>query len=68
MGSEWDDTNLKTKASKSSVIGGLPVGMKFDKAQGEELQEFMNPIVKEFYRILKTRGILYSVFSSKALS
>ena len=68
MGSEWDDTNLKTKASKSGVIGGLPVGMKFDKAQGEELQEFMNPIAKEFYRILKTRGILHSVFSSKALS
>ena len=43
MGSEWNDTNLKTKASKSGVIGGLPVGMKFDKAQGERLQEKRGP-------------------------
>ena len=66
MGSEWDDTNLKIKASKSGVIGGLPVGMKFDKAQGKELQEFMNPIAKEFYRILKP-GAFCIVFSQARL-
>ncbi len=66
MGSEWNDTNLKTKASKSGVIGGLPVGMKFDKAQGERLQEFMNPLANEFYRILKPGGFCI-VFSQARL-
>ncbi|MCX2682958.1 site-specific DNA-methyltransferase [Campylobacter sp. MIT 21-1685] len=66
MGNEWNDTNLKTKASKSGVIGGLPVGMKFDKAQGERLQEFMTPLAKEFYRILKAGGFCI-VFSQARL-
>lgn len=66
MGSEWNDTNLKAKASKSGVIGGLPVGMKFDKTQGERLQEFMSPLAKEFYRILKP-GAFCIVFSQARL-
>ncbi|WP_066388868.1 DNA-methyltransferase [Helicobacter himalayensis] len=66
MGSEWNDINLKNKASKSGVIGGLPVGMKFDKAQGERLQEFMTPLAKEFYRILKP-GAFCIVFSQARL-
>lgn len=66
MGDEWNDKNLKTKASKSGVIGGLPVGMKFDKTQGEKLQNFMNPLAKEFYRILKPGGFCI-VFSQARL-
>lgn len=66
MGNEWNDTNLKTKAAKSGVIGGLPVGMKFDKSQGEKLQNFMNPLAKEFYRILKPGGFCI-VFSQARL-
>ncbi len=66
MGNEWNDKNLKTKAAKSGVIGGLPVGMKFDKAQGEKLQNFMNPLGLEFYRILKPGGFCV-VFSQARL-
>ena len=66
MGSEWNDKNLKNKALKSGVIGGLPVGMKFDKNQSTRLQAFMNPIAKEFYRILKPGGFCI-VFSQARL-
>ena len=66
MGDEWNDTSLKNKAKKSGVIGGLPVGMKFDRAQGDRLQAFMNPIAKEFLRILKPGGFCV-VFSQARL-
>lgn len=66
MDNTWNDKNLRNKASKSGVIGGLPVGMKFDRAQGERLQEFMNPIAKEFLRVLKPGGFCI-VFSQARL-
>ncbi len=66
MGDEWNDKNLQNKASKSGVIGGLPVGMKFDKNQAKRLQDFMNPIAKEFFRILKPGGFCI-VFSQARL-
>lgn len=66
MGNEWNDTKLRQKTSKSGVIGGLPVGMKFDRAQGERLQEFMNPLSEEFFRILKPGGFCI-VFSQARL-
>jgi len=56
MDDDWNDKKLKTKASRSVVIGGLPVGMKFDRAQGENLQNFLEPLCKEFMRILKPGG------------
>ncbi len=66
MNDEWNDKKLKNKAAKSGVIGGLPVGMRFDKAQGEKLQNFMSPVAKEFYRILKPGGFCI-VFSQARL-
>ncbi len=66
MGDDWDDTKLKKKASKSGVIGGLPVGMKFDAEQGKKLQAFMEPLAKEFYRVLKSGGFCV-VFSQGRL-
>ena len=66
MDDGWNDTNLKTKAAKSGVIGGLPVGMKFDRAQGEKLQHFLEPLCKEFMRILKPGGFCV-VFSQGRL-
>ena len=66
MGNEWNDKNLQNKAKKSGVIGGLPVGMRFDRTQGERLQAFMNPIAKEFLRILKPGGFCV-VFSQARL-
>ena len=56
MDDGWNDKNLKAKASKSGVIGGLPVGMKFDRMQGENLQKFLEPLCQEFMRILKPGG------------
>ena len=66
MGSEWNDSTLVKKASKSGVVGGLPIGMKFDRVQGERLQEFMQPLAKEFFRILKPGGFCV-VFSQGRL-
>ncbi|WP_394990889.1 DNA methyltransferase, partial [uncultured Helicobacter sp.] len=66
MGNEWNDEILQTKAKKSGVIGGLPIGMKFDRMQGVRLQEFMNPIANELFRILKPGGFCI-VFSQARL-
>jgi len=66
MDDGWDDKKLKTKASKSGVIGGLPVGMKFDRAQGEKLQQFLEPLCWEFIRVLKPGGFCV-VFSQGRL-
>ena len=66
MGNDWDDATLKKKAKKASVVGGLPVGMKFDKTQGIKLQGFLEPIAKEYYRILKPGGFCV-VFSQARL-
>ena len=60
MGNEWN------KAKKSGIIGGLPIGMKFDRIQGERLQEFMNPLSNEFFRVLKPGGFCI-VFSQARL-
>jgi len=66
MDDGWNDKKLKTKASKSGVIGGLPVGMKFDRAQGENLQRFLEPLCREFIRVLKPGGFCV-VFSQGRL-
>lgn len=66
MGNEWNDKRLQNKASKSGIIGGLPIGMKFDRMQGEKLQEFMNPLAAEFFRVLKPGGFCI-VFSQARL-
>lgn len=66
MDNEWNDNNLTKKAKKAGIIGGLPVGMKFDREQGKRLQEFMQPIAKEYYRILKP-GAFCIVFSQARL-
>lgn len=66
MGSEWNDATLSKKANKSGVIGGLPIGMKFDRMQGVKLQNFMNPLAIEFFRVLKPGGFCV-VFSQARL-
>ena len=66
MGSEWNDESLRSKAKKCGVIGGLPVGMKFDRRQGSSLQEFMAPIAEELYRVLRPGGFCV-VFSQARL-
>ena len=66
MGSEWNDESLRSKTKKSGVIGGLPVGMKFDRRQGAALQESMAPIAEELYRVLRPGGFCV-VFSQARL-
>ena len=41
-------------------VGGLPVGMKFDPKQGKALQAFLEPIAREFMRVLVPGGFFIS--------
>lgn len=66
MDDHWNDGHLKSKIAKSGVIGGLPVGMKFDRTQGEKLQQFLEPLCKEWMRVLKPGGFCV-VFSQGRL-
>lgn len=66
MGNNWDVEKLENKASKAKVIGSMPVGMKFDPQQGIDLQNFIEKISKEIYRILKPGGF-YLCFSQARL-
>lgn len=66
MGNNWDVEELTSKASKGKVVGSMPVGMKFDPQQGIDLQNFMEAISKEVFRILKPGGF-YLTFSQARL-
>ena len=55
MGSEWNHRDLRSRV-KAGVVGGLPVGMKFDPQQGGRLYEFLAPIATEWMRVLKPGG------------
>lgn len=66
MDGSWNDEKLNKKAEKAKVIGALPVGMKFDKRQGERLQEFMSEMTQELYRILMP-GSFFVCFSQPRL-
>lgn len=50
----------------TGAVGGLPVGMKFDPAQGRKLQAFMEPIAFDLHRVLKPGGFAL-VFSAPRL-
>lgn len=63
----WNVKNIDKSKAKAGVVGGLPVGMKFDKNQGKRLEEFMLPIAEELYRVLKP-GSFCLVFSQARLS
>lgn len=66
MGCDWNDVNIKEKTEKARVVGSLPVGMKFEKEQGQRLQNFIEPFTEEFYRVLKP-GAFCMVFSQARL-
>lgn len=57
MGAEWDLRALRSRV-KNGVVGGLPVGMKFDPKQGRDLYEFLRPIAEEWRRVLKPGGFV----------
>lgn len=66
MGNDWDIDKLEEKTQKGKVVSSMPVGMKFDPQQGIDLQNFMECISKEAYRILKPGGF-YLSFSQARL-
>lgn len=60
LGDTWDLKKLNKKTEKSKVVKSLPIGMKFDPAQGKELEKFIFEISTELYRILKPGGFYIS--------
>ena len=60
MGEDWDNGKLRKKTSHASVVGSLPVGMKFDPKQGRNLEEFMYQLSVEARRVLKPGGFFLS--------
>jgi site-specific DNA-methyltransferase (adenine-specific) len=69
MGSEWNSKKIDglIEKSKNSTIKGLPVGMKFNPEDAIKLQSFLEPIFKEYYRIMKPGGFCL-VFSQSRSS
>lgn len=55
MGAEWNHRDLRSRV-KDGVIGGLPVGMKFDRRQGRDLYDFLLPVAQEWLRVLRPGG------------
>lgn len=61
-------TKGKTGSSRATgTVGTLPVGMKFDKRQGEELQQFMNSVATQWLHVL-VPGSFALVFSQPRLA
>ena len=56
MGMDWDHDRLSVSAARAGVVGGLPVGMKFERSQSARLQDFMEPVAAEMLRVLKPGG------------
>lgn len=51
----------------TGTIGGLPVGMKFDRKQGTDLQRFMREVADSWMKVLKPGGFAL-VFSQPRLA
>lgn len=64
LNSGWDidRINESKKMARDSAVGGLPVGMKFDKQTSIKLAEFLSPIFIQLNRIVKPGGFML-VFS-----
>lgn len=60
MGTDWNKSKLATRTKKANVVGGLPVGMKFDPEQGKQFQRFMRQVADEAMRVLKPGGFFIS--------
>jgi len=50
----------------TGTVGGLPVGMKFDKSQGKRLESFMGQVASEVRRVLAP-GAFFICFSQPRL-
>jgi len=54
----WSDPDIERSRRNAAVIGGLPVGMKFDREQAKQLQAFLHPVAVQLLRVLKPGGFL----------
>jgi len=66
LGDGWNANTVRQSRSKAGVVGGLPVGMKFDPQQGRRFETFMHEVSKEVHRVLKPGGF-YVSFSQARL-
>ena len=57
MDDGWDDGHLRSRV-KPGVVGGLPAGMKFTRAQGRNLYAFLAPIAEQWIRVIKPGGFV----------
>lgn len=57
MDDGWNNERLRSR-TKPGVVGGLPVGMKFDRSQGQNLYSFMAPIAKRWMDVIKPGGFV----------
>lgn len=58
LDANWNNHKIQNGIQKSKTIGGLPIGMKFDKRQGKRLQDFFYEVSLELVRILKPGGFM----------
>ncbi len=65
LGDDWNKSALDSKGS-SAIVGNLPKGMKFDRKQSKQFNEFYAKVSAEVFRILKPGGAFIS-FSSPRL-
>lgn len=64
MDNNWNHKKVSTTGDYT--VQSLPPGMKFSREQGQKLYKWYLRIAKEFYRVLKPGGFLFS-FSSPRL-
>ena len=57
MDDKWNKQKLDSRIKKG-VIGSIPAGMKFDRNQSKNLYNFMLPIAKQWYQIIKPGGFV----------
>lgn len=67
LGDDWDQSRIDYSKGHADVVGGLPIGMRFDRAQGRRLQEFLAPVAAELFRVLKP-GAFLLMFAAPRLS
>ena len=58
MDDGWDSQKLSRRLRPGGVVSSLPIGMKFDRRQGQRLQSFLTPIAEEWLRILRPGGFV----------
>lgn len=64
LGSDWSPEALATRG-ESRVVGKLPKGMKFDRAQSTKFREFYTKVSQECFRVLKPGGVFLSFCSPR---